>query len=186
MPVLDGFKLLEAVKTHEHLKTLPFVVLSSSNHDQDRERARVLGADLYLVKPTRLEEMSEIARAVDSLITNIFGGDTATRLRVIVQSLDSDKFFCGGTHWTDKSNCALDFERVQRALSFCVQSKLIAVRILLDTRVPVGSVPHVIHPLRAGRKVIPPLISGPPNFSSSFSPVFLVHATGVSNLTEFL
>jgi CheY-like chemotaxis protein len=50
MPQLNGFELLAWVKTQPSLESIPFVVLSSSPLERDRDRADKLGADRYLVK----------------------------------------------------------------------------------------------------------------------------------------
>ena len=54
MPVMDGFEVLNWVRTDCRFSSLPTVVLSSSNHPADIERARGLGANAYHVKPNDL------------------------------------------------------------------------------------------------------------------------------------
>jgi two-component system response regulator len=57
MPVCDGFEVLAWRQTRPELKTLPIVILSGSALKEDMKRARVLGADEYLVKPPSQKEL---------------------------------------------------------------------------------------------------------------------------------
>jgi CheY-like chemotaxis protein len=50
MPGLDGFEVLSWIRQDRRL-TVPVAVLTSSPEDSDRMRARILGADCYLLKP---------------------------------------------------------------------------------------------------------------------------------------
>jgi CheY-like chemotaxis protein len=51
MPGMDGFEVLEWVRSHPTLKRLLVVVLTSSSLQTDVDRAYELGANSYLVKP---------------------------------------------------------------------------------------------------------------------------------------
>ncbi len=64
MPKMDGFEVLEWIRKNPHLADLLVVVLSSSSADEDMERARQLGANLYLVKPVGLEGLLQSVRAI--------------------------------------------------------------------------------------------------------------------------
>lgn len=129
MPCFDGFDLLEAIRIHPRLKNIPFVIFTNSNHNRDREKAKTLGADLYIVKPPRLDEMASVAKALDELLRE--RSDPDVRRRIYVQSLNSGQFFCGMGHWTSVLSHALDFESLQRALWFCSANKIHRVRILV-------------------------------------------------------
>jgi two-component system chemotaxis sensor kinase CheA len=50
MPGLDGFGLLEAIKTTATLKHIPVVLLTSRRLPADQERGLLLGAEAYLLK----------------------------------------------------------------------------------------------------------------------------------------
>ncbi len=50
MPVLDGFGVLEARQLDATLRAVPTVVVSTSDRDEDRERALDLGANEFVVK----------------------------------------------------------------------------------------------------------------------------------------
>jgi CheY-like chemotaxis protein len=67
MPRLSGFELLSWVRRHPQLKTLPVVVISSSDIDADSSQAYALGASSYLVKPISSEMMAEVLRSLDLL-----------------------------------------------------------------------------------------------------------------------
>lgn len=57
MPEVDGWSLLREVRRERTLKDVPVIVFSSRAAPQDRERAKALGADAYLVKTQTLESM---------------------------------------------------------------------------------------------------------------------------------
>jgi CheY-like chemotaxis protein len=65
LPLLSGLELLDWMKQNPGLATLPVVIFTSSEQARDRERARELGADDYLVKPAGIEELAELARSLD-------------------------------------------------------------------------------------------------------------------------
>ncbi len=51
MPQMGGFELLAWMRTMPAVQRIPFIMLSSSNHRTDINRAYDLGANSYLVKP---------------------------------------------------------------------------------------------------------------------------------------
>jgi CheY-like chemotaxis protein len=51
MPKVDGFEVLEWLRTRPALSRLPVAILTSSDHDPYAGRAFELGADSYLIKP---------------------------------------------------------------------------------------------------------------------------------------
>jgi CheY-like chemotaxis protein len=52
------------VRLHEILRTIPFLLLTSSESARDRDRAQALGADGYLVKPADWSGFSKVLKAV--------------------------------------------------------------------------------------------------------------------------
>jgi len=50
MPRMNGFELISHIKQHEKLKTLPVMVVSYKNKEEDRLRGLEAGADYYLTK----------------------------------------------------------------------------------------------------------------------------------------
>jgi DNA-binding response OmpR family regulator len=66
LPKRSGLQVLQWIRAHEELKTLPVVVLTSSKDRGDVRRAYEAGANSYLAKPTSLRLLTEIARAIHS------------------------------------------------------------------------------------------------------------------------
>lgn len=57
MPLLDGLKLISHIRGDPSVEKLPIVVITTESADADRERALELGADAYLVKPVKAQEV---------------------------------------------------------------------------------------------------------------------------------
>lgn len=55
MPKMDGYRLTEEIRAHSSLWSIPVILISTESELEDRHRALVSGANLYLVKPTRPE-----------------------------------------------------------------------------------------------------------------------------------
>jgi CheY-like chemotaxis protein len=64
MPGISGIEVLKWIRANPDSSDLPVIVLSSSNQDGDVHRAYLQGANSYLVKPSKLEDMVIMARAI--------------------------------------------------------------------------------------------------------------------------
>jgi len=62
MPILNGFEVLDWVRTHDFASQIRIVVLSGSDHEGDKQRAAQLGAFDYLVKPIRVAHLERVLR----------------------------------------------------------------------------------------------------------------------------
>jgi CheY-like chemotaxis protein len=62
LPYVHGFEVLEWMRKHETLHSLPVVVLTSSPEERDRQKADALGAKAYLVKPPNPEQLIQAMR----------------------------------------------------------------------------------------------------------------------------
>lgn len=51
LPRMDGLEVLRRIRANPQLCALPVIVLSASDEPADRETARELGVDDYIVKP---------------------------------------------------------------------------------------------------------------------------------------
>jgi|SRR5436190_21951717 CheY-like chemotaxis protein len=60
MPVLNGFEVLEWIATEPFPPEMRVIVLSGSDHHEDRSRAAHLGATDYLVKPVRVRDLQRL------------------------------------------------------------------------------------------------------------------------------
>ena len=56
MPRMDGLEVLREVRSHEQLRHLPVVVLTSSREETDLARSWDLGVNAYVVKPVDSEQ----------------------------------------------------------------------------------------------------------------------------------
>lgn len=63
MPPTSGFEVLKWIRSTPAICTLPVLVLTSSNHESDVQRASLLGANGYLVKPGRPELLVGMVKA---------------------------------------------------------------------------------------------------------------------------
>lgn len=52
---MDGFTLVQAVKSDPVLSEIPVILVTSRASDEDRQRGLLLGADAYIVK-TRFDQ----------------------------------------------------------------------------------------------------------------------------------
>lgn len=66
MPRMDGIELASLIKKDEHLKTLPVMIVSYKDRDEDRMRGLNAGADYYLTKGSFHDET--LIQAVADLI----------------------------------------------------------------------------------------------------------------------
>ena len=56
MPGMDGRKVLSKVKSTSELQTIPVVVLTTSDHEDDIQECYHLGANSYIKKPVELDD----------------------------------------------------------------------------------------------------------------------------------
>ena len=64
LPKVDGLEVLRRIRSDERTKSVPVVILTSSNEDRDRIEGYSLGVNSYVVKPV---DFAEFARAVKEI-----------------------------------------------------------------------------------------------------------------------
>ncbi len=65
LPKANGFHVCQQLKTRPETKHIPIVVLTAKTAEEDKERALQAGADSYMTKPFRPEELwQEIGRFI--------------------------------------------------------------------------------------------------------------------------
>jgi len=62
MPKKSGLEVLEWTRQQPRFKLLPVVMLTSSSRSEDMEKARRLGADDYLLKPSDPLKLVELVK----------------------------------------------------------------------------------------------------------------------------
>ena len=64
MPRMDGLEVLNTIRTHDSLKTLPVVILSSSREESDLARSWDLGVNAYVVKPVDIDQFFQAVKTL--------------------------------------------------------------------------------------------------------------------------
>ena len=64
MPKSTGLDILKWIRSHSSLKTLPVIVLSGSELQDDMHRAYAGGANSYLVKPPNFESLVSLVKNI--------------------------------------------------------------------------------------------------------------------------
>lgn len=72
MPGMNGYEVVEAIRKDSRLSKLPFIFLSAKAMDSDVEYGKNLGANSYLTKPFRAQDLFSV---VDDLLGNNSGGN---------------------------------------------------------------------------------------------------------------
>lgn len=62
MPHVSGLEVLAIVKNDPELQTIPAVVLTTSDAEADRSKARACGADEYLTKPVNFGKFVDMIK----------------------------------------------------------------------------------------------------------------------------
>jgi len=62
LPKVDGLEVLRRIKSDQHTRTIPVVVLTSSREERDIVESYRLGVNSYIVKPVDFEQFIESVR----------------------------------------------------------------------------------------------------------------------------
>lgn len=65
LPKRDGREVLEEIKTDEHLKRIPVVVLTTSNAEQDILKSYNLHVNCYINKPVDFDKFFDIIQKIE-------------------------------------------------------------------------------------------------------------------------
>src|SRR5512138_985222 len=57
MPDINGLEVVRFVKENPRYRHIPVIIVTTEGRDVDRERGMRLGADRYLIKPFKAEEL---------------------------------------------------------------------------------------------------------------------------------
>lgn len=65
LPKKNGREVLEELKNHPTLKSIPVVVLTTSRAEEDILRSYELHANCYIIKPVDLDKFMAVVKAID-------------------------------------------------------------------------------------------------------------------------
>jgi CheY-like chemotaxis protein len=71
LPRLDGREVLALVKADESLRTIPVVVLTTSDAEEDVLRSYDLHANAYVTKPVDFEAFMQVVRQIDEFFLTV-------------------------------------------------------------------------------------------------------------------
>lgn len=62
LPRIDGLEVLRRIRTHERMKSLPVVIMTSSRDDEDRFHSELYGASSFMVKPGNYDQLMAVVK----------------------------------------------------------------------------------------------------------------------------
>ena len=125
MPVMDGFKLLEALKTNENLWMIPVVMLTAKAEIEDRLTALRIGVDDYLIKPF---EEAELFARIKNLLNNVKKRKNAT-----LKKQEANTIIAGGMHLSNTPILCIPDQEWLAKLEEKVKSNIGDFNLSVDT-----------------------------------------------------
>ena len=71
LPRMDGRQVLEAIKSDPELASIPVVVLTTSENEDDVLRSYSLHANAYVTKPVDFRRFIEVVRQIDDFFVKV-------------------------------------------------------------------------------------------------------------------
>ena len=71
LPRMDGREVLQALKQDESLRSIPVVVLTTSESEEDVLRSYSLHANAYVTKPVDFERFIDVVRQIDEFFVSV-------------------------------------------------------------------------------------------------------------------
>lgn len=68
LPKHDGSEVLEQIRSVPALSGVPVIMFTSSSSPVDQQRATELGANLYLQKPSDLDDLLAVAEVIEEIL----------------------------------------------------------------------------------------------------------------------
>lgn len=65
MPRMDGREVLQELKADEELKTIPVVILTTSDVDRDVNASYLLGANSFITKPMDMDAFFDAVKSIE-------------------------------------------------------------------------------------------------------------------------
>ena len=57
MPIMDGLKLVQRIRTDNVHKDVPVIIITTEGSNEDKQRAMALGASAYITKPIQAPQV---------------------------------------------------------------------------------------------------------------------------------
>ncbi|RLC31570.1 MAG: response regulator [Deltaproteobacteria bacterium] len=61
MPKMDGYRLVQEMRRIPELQAVPVIMISTEESELDKEKAYLAGANFYVVKPAKVDELQTYA-----------------------------------------------------------------------------------------------------------------------------
>ncbi|AEE45730.1 response regulator [Cellulomonas fimi] len=71
LPRMDGREVLQALKADESLRSIPVVVLTTSESEEDVLRSYSLHANAYVTKPVDFDRFIDVVRQIDEFFVEV-------------------------------------------------------------------------------------------------------------------
>jgi CheY-like chemotaxis protein len=71
LPRMDGREVLQALKADDTLRSIPVVVLTTSEAEEDVVRSYSLHANAYVTKPVDFDRFIEVVRQIDEFFVEV-------------------------------------------------------------------------------------------------------------------
>lgn len=59
LPVVDGYRVLEKIRSDTRTKSIPIIILTTTDDTQEIDRCYELGANVYITKPVEYEKFAD-------------------------------------------------------------------------------------------------------------------------------
>jgi CheY-like chemotaxis protein len=68
LPEVDGFEILEQLKSHDETRSIPIIILTTTDNPREVGRAYELGCNIYVTKPVVYESFAESIRKLGLML----------------------------------------------------------------------------------------------------------------------
>ena len=68
LPEVDGFEILTQLKSKDETRTIPIIILTTTDNPREVERAYELGCNIYVTKPVVYENFAESIRKLGLML----------------------------------------------------------------------------------------------------------------------
>jgi CheY-like chemotaxis protein len=76
LPVIDGYRVLEKMKSDPHTKGIPIIVLTTTDDPQEINRCYALGVNVFITKPVEYDKFADAITRLGLFLSVIMLPDT--------------------------------------------------------------------------------------------------------------